>query len=62
MTPTTPTRSRSKIEFRPLPPDHPVRRQPDIAKARATLRWEPRVALEDGLKETIAYFRRLLDK
>ena len=38
----------------------PVRRQPDIGKARKTLRWEPKVELEDGLKETIAYFRKLL--
>jgi UDP-glucuronate decarboxylase len=51
------TRSRSEIVRRPLPADDPVRRQPDIAKARAKLGWQPKVALEDGLKETIAYFR-----
>jgi UDP-glucuronate decarboxylase len=54
------TGSRSGIEQRALPPDDPVRRQPDIRKARATLGWEPKVALEDGLEETIAYFRRVL--
>jgi UDP-glucuronate decarboxylase len=54
------TDSKSRIEFRPLPADDPTRRQPDITKARNTLDWEPQVALEDGLKETIAYFRNVL--
>jgi len=54
------TESKSQIVLRPLPPDDPVQRQPDIAKARKLLNWEPRVALEDGLKETVAYFRKLL--
>lgn len=54
------TDSRSKLVFRPLPQDDPLQRQPDISKARAALDWQPTVALEDGLKETIAYFRRLL--
>jgi UDP-glucuronate decarboxylase len=54
------TDSKSRIEYRPLPQDDPVRRQPDITKARQLLDWEPKVALEDGLKETIAYFRNLL--
>ncbi|MGC8793831.1 MAG: UDP-glucuronic acid decarboxylase family protein [Bryobacteraceae bacterium] len=52
------TGSRSPIEFRPLPEDDPRRRQPDISKARELLGWEPRVSLEEGLKETIAWFRR----
>jgi UDP-glucuronate decarboxylase len=52
--------SRSKIEFRPLPVDDPTQRCPDISRARDLLRWEPRVALETGLKNTIAYFDRLL--
>jgi UDP-glucuronate decarboxylase len=54
------TNSKSRLEYRPLPQDDPVRRQPDISKARSALDWEPKVALEDGLKETIAYFRNLL--
>jgi UDP-glucuronate decarboxylase len=54
------TDSKSRIEYRPLPQDDPVRRQPDITKARQILDWEPKVELEDGLKETITYFRNLL--
>ena len=52
--------SRSKLVFEPLPADDPKQRQPDISLAMATIGWEPQVALEDGLKETIAYFRKLL--
>jgi UDP-glucuronate decarboxylase len=54
------TGSNSRLELRPLPADDPRQRQPDIALARAELGWQPKVALEDGLKETIAYFRALL--
>ncbi|PSM18278.1 MULTISPECIES: UDP-glucuronic acid decarboxylase family protein [Nitratireductor] len=49
---------RSKLVFKPLPHDDPKQRQPDIAQARDRLGWQPRVGLEDGLKETIAYFKR----
>jgi UDP-glucuronate decarboxylase len=52
--------SRSKIERRPLPEDDPKQRQPDIRRARELLGWEPKVALRDGLAETIAYFKRTL--
>jgi len=52
--------ARSRIEYRPLPVDDPVQRCPDIARARDLLGWRPRVALESGLKNTIAYFERLL--
>jgi UDP-glucuronate decarboxylase len=52
--------SKSRIEFKPLPSDDPRQRQPDISLAAAELDWKPRVALEDGLKETIAYFRRIV--
>jgi UDP-glucuronate decarboxylase len=52
---------RSKLVYRPLPSDDPKQRQPDISLAKSELGWEPKVALEDGLKETIAYFRRTLD-
>ena len=55
------TGSRSKLVFKPLPQDDPRQRQPDLAKAKAMLNWEPKVALEDGLKETIAYFKRTLE-
>jgi UDP-glucuronate decarboxylase len=54
------TGSRSKLAFKPLPSDDPMQRCPDIALAKARLDWKPTVALEDGLKETIAYFRALL--
>jgi UDP-glucuronate decarboxylase len=54
------TGSSSKIVRRPLPEDDPRQRQPDISLARKELDWAPRVALEDGLKETIKYFRELL--
>jgi UDP-glucuronate decarboxylase len=52
--------SRSKIERRPLPVDDPVQRCPDISRAKKVLGWEPKVSLETGLKNTIAYFDRLL--
>ena len=55
------TGSRSKLVFKPLPQDDPRQRQPDLTKAKATLNWEPKVALEDGLKETIAYFKHSLE-
>jgi UDP-glucuronate decarboxylase len=48
---------KSRIVHRPLPADDPRQRRPDIAVARRLLGWEPRVALEDGLQRTIAYFR-----
>jgi UDP-glucuronate decarboxylase len=55
------TNSRSKLIFKPLPQDDPRQRQPDLSKAKALLNWEPKVALGDGLKETVAYFRRSLE-
>lgn len=54
--------SRSRIDHHPLPQDDPVRRCPDIEVARRLLAWQPRVALEDGLHETVAYFASLLNK
>ena len=53
------TGSTSPIVEHPLPTDDPKVRQPDIARARATLGWEPRVALAEGLGRTIEYFRGL---
>ena len=52
----------SPIEFHPLPQDDPKRRKPDISKAKRLLGWEPRVPLEDGLIETLRYFRELPSK
>ena len=52
------TGSKSELVFKPLPQDDPKQRQPDITQARAELGWEPTVALEEGLKKTIAYFSR----
>ncbi|MFO0581321.1 MAG: UDP-glucuronic acid decarboxylase family protein [Anaeromyxobacter sp.] len=49
--------SRCEIVFRPLPQDDPRVRQPDITLARTLLGWEPRVALDEGMKRTIAWFR-----
>lgn len=54
------TGSRSEVVHRPLPTDDPRVRQPDIARARKLLGWEPRVPLDDGLNRTIAYFREVL--
>jgi UDP-glucuronate decarboxylase len=54
------TNSRSRIVYRELPQDDPMQRCPDIALARRTLGWEPRVALDDGLTRTITYFDRML--
>ena len=54
------TGSKSKLTFRPLPQDDPRQRRPDITLAREKLDWSPGVALEDGLKATIHYFKTLL--
>jgi dTDP-glucose 4,6-dehydratase len=54
------TNSRSRIVHRPLPEDDPKQRCPDIARARATLAWEPAIPLEEGLRRTVPYFRDLL--
>jgi len=55
------TGSKSKLVFMPLPIDDPKQRQPDITLAKDNLCWQPKVNLEDGLKETINYFRKLLN-
>jgi len=54
------TESNSKIINLPLPEDDPVQRCPDITLAKQKLGWEPRVALDEGLKQTIKYFKELL--
>jgi UDP-glucuronate decarboxylase len=55
------TQSKSKLVFMPLPEDDPKQRQPNITLAKEKLDWQPKVMLEDGLKETIAYFQQLLE-
>jgi UDP-glucuronate decarboxylase len=54
------TASRSKLVQKPLPQDDPKQRQPDIRLAKEKLGWEPQVALDEGLKKTVAYFDKLL--
>jgi UDP-glucuronate decarboxylase len=54
------TGSDCPIENRPLPSDDPVRRKPDIGRAKAQLGWEPRVSLDEGLRPTVEYFRHHL--
>jgi UDP-glucuronate decarboxylase len=54
------TGSKSRIERKPLPQDDPRQRQPDIGQATSKLGWQPKVGLEEGLKETVRYFRGLL--
>ncbi len=56
------TGSTSELVFRPLPQDDPLRRQPDIRRAREVLGWEPEVSLREGLLKTIAYFDGLLKR
>ncbi len=53
--------SKSKLVLRPLPQDDPRQRKPNIELAHKELGWQPKVALEDGLKETITYFRGALE-
>jgi nucleoside-diphosphate-sugar epimerase len=50
------TGSKSKVVFKPLPQDDPRQRKPDISKAKKLLHWQPRIALEEGLVKTLAWF------
>jgi UDP-glucuronate decarboxylase len=52
------TKSKSKLIHQPLPSDDPKQRRPDITLAKKVLKWEPKVPLDEGLKKTIAYFRK----
>jgi UDP-glucuronate decarboxylase len=54
------TDSKSKIVYEPLPPDDPRQRQPSIELAEKRLGWEPKVALEEGLRRTIDYFKETI--
>jgi dTDP-glucose 4,6-dehydratase len=55
------TGSKSALVFEPLPVDDPMRRCPDIAKARNTLGWEPRISLREGLAKSLKYFKSRLE-
>jgi UDP-glucuronate decarboxylase len=52
--------SKSELTFKPLPSDDPRQRQPNVSMARSVLGWQPTVSVDDGLKETIRYFRGIL--
>jgi dTDP-glucose 4,6-dehydratase len=52
------TKSRSRIDYHPLPVNDPKVRQPDISIAKKLLDWEPRVGLEEGLKTTVDWFQK----
>lgn len=54
------TNSKSKIIYKPLPEDDPIKRKPDITKAISSIDWKPRVGLEEGLKKTIDYFKKII--
>ncbi len=54
------TNSKSIIVFKPLPPDDPVQRQPDISLSKEKLDWTPKIQLDEGLKKTIKYFQDLV--
>lgn len=56
------TNSSSKIENLPLPSDDPKQRKPDISQAKKILKWEPNIELEIGLKNTVSYFKKILNR
>lgn len=56
----TMTGSKSPLHYKPLPQDDPLQRKPDITLAKQELNWSPRVSLEEGLAQTIAYFKNTL--
>lgn len=55
-------KSKSQIVFKPLPPDDPKVRKPDITKAREILQWEPKVPRREGLERTLIYFKQMLER
>lgn len=54
------TGSNSSIEYKHLPADDPIQRQPDISMAKKHLHWEPKIELKEGLERTIEYFEKVL--
>lgn len=55
------TNSKSPIIFKPLPQDDPKQRKPDIIKIKTTLKWEPKISLNEGLKKAINWFKEKID-
>jgi dTDP-glucose 4,6-dehydratase len=53
--------SNLELVFQPLPVDDPRKRRPDISKAKRVLGWEPKIGLEDGLRETVEYFKQIVE-
>ena len=53
--------TKSKLIYKTLPSDDPMKRQPDISKAKKYLNWEPKIQLLDGLKKTIDYFKKFYE-
>ena len=56
------TKSKSKIIYKELPQDDPLKRRPDITLAKKMLKWEPKVSIDEGLTNTIEFFRQKLNK
>ena len=56
------TGGKNKLVYRPLPVDDPKQRKPDITLAKRKLKWQPRLRLENGLRETVKYFKKRLSK
>lgn len=56
------TGSHSKLVYKPLPQDDPMQRKPDITLAKEKLSWQPKIDLDDGLKETIKYFKQFINE
>lgn len=54
--------TKSKIVYLELPADDPQKRKPDIRLARERLNWEPKIELEEGLKRTVEYFKKIIEK
>ncbi len=54
--------SKSLLDYRPLPSDDPIQRQPDIFLAKEKLGWEPKIQLEEGLIKTIPYFEKIIEE
>lgn len=56
------TGTKQKIEFKPLPQDDPLQREPDISRAKEVLGWEPKVSRQEGMKKTFEYFKNISEE